>query len=372
MLEAVPDAIVLVDELGTIVLVNVQAEALFGYPRDELMGQPVTLLMPQRFRDGHSALRERYMERPAVRSMGVGLDLRGRRKDGSEFPVEVSLSPFDTGEQVLTVSAIRDVTERRDAEDARMRLLEEQGRREQAEAALREREIFLSVAAHELRTPLTGLIGYTQLASRRAAQSDRLEGAHLEHLRGTLDTITEQANRAGRLVAQLLESARLLSGQFELHRAPCDAGGAVLTAVEMARMAAEHPSRIRLDVRDEMRIDVDQDRFGQVLLNLLDNACRYSDERSAIDVRVLHAGQHACITVRDHGIGVPEHARDSLFEPFTRVHSAEYRSGLGLGLYLSRAIIEAHGGTLSAEFPPDGGSIFVIAMPLMAAVPARR
>src|SRR3989338_11586081 len=155
LLEAAPDAIVIVDGRGRITLVNAQTETLFGYSRDDLLGQPVELLVPERFRDRHGAHRDRYGADARTRSMGDGLDLTGRRKDGSEFPVEISLSPLKVDEDVLVISIIRDLTERKSAEE------ELRVHKALLERKVREMDDFLHVVSHDLKEPLRGIEAFS-------------------------------------------------------------------------------------------------------------------------------------------------------------------------------------------------------------------
>jgi len=162
LLEAAPDAMIVVDGRGRMEMINAQAERMFGYAREEMVGQPVEMLVPSRFRPAHMRHREAYASAPGTRPMGVGLDLYGRRKDGSEFPVEISLSPLHTDTGTLTISAIRDITDRKNAERDRARLIEE--RAAHADAS-RVKDEFFATLSHELRTPLNAILGWTTLLS---------------------------------------------------------------------------------------------------------------------------------------------------------------------------------------------------------------
>jgi signal transduction histidine kinase len=261
----------------------------------------------------------------------------------------------------------RDLTERRQAEEDRLRLLERE-RQARAEAAaaetlVRTQDEFLAVAAHELKTPMTGAKIAVQMLLRRFSQSGT---ADAEHIQRALRTIDQQINRLSRLVGELLETARLQSDRLGLDRSPTDVAALVRSAVEQApaRMSRHELS---LSTPAELWAEVDATRLEQVVANLLDNALKFSPQGGRIEVALQRTtAEHLQVTVRDHGIGVPEEHRSHLFERFYQAHASTHRSGLGLGLYISQKIVARHGGTIRAEFPADGGTRMVVTVPLQS------
>jgi signal transduction histidine kinase len=236
--------------------------------------------------------------------------------------------------------------------------------RQVVEDALQMREEFLSIASHELKTPISALSGQAQLVLRRYKRSAELDPGQVTR---ALESIIGQAGKLSRLIAQLLDISRIEAAKLIIEREPTDLVALVEEAADRTRAISEHHP-ITVQAPPRLEADVDPLRLEQVLTNLLDNAVKYSPDGGPIEVEVAATGDgFATISVRDHGLGIPPEKRDQIFERFYQAHTGAQRGGLGLGLYISHQIVEQHGGELAAEFPADGGTRFIVRLPLHAA-----
>lgn len=261
-----------------------------------------------------------------------------------------------------------EVAQRAHAEERLREALEaERVARAAAEGALALRDEFLSVAAHELRTPITALTGHAQLAARRIERDGDLPP---ERVHQTLQVITGQASKLTRLIGRLLDVSRLQSGQLALEREPTDLA-ALVQQVVSAVQAASSRQVIRVEAPASLEARLDPLRLEQVLTNLLDNAIKFSPNRDPIDVVLVRPEPGVAeLSVRDRGLGIPPEKRGQIFQRFYQAHAGDNRSGLGLGLYICRQIVELHGGAIQVDFPADGGTRFTVRLPLTADEPA--
>ena len=352
LLESAPDAIVIVDDTGKIQLINAQTENLFGYSRGELIGQPIEMLLPGRFHERHVSDRQSYSRSPHPRAMGAGLDLYGRRKDGTEFPVEVSLSPIETEQGSLISSAIRDVTTRRLAEQQIQKLNTELNEKvTQLEASNKELEAFSYSVSHDLRAPLRHIDGFSRILKED-------HGADIpEDAKRYLDRILDAATNMGQLIDDLLNLARI--GRKEMIRRLTSADKVFQQA--MADLPSHSDQRdIEWKTEPLPEVDCDPGLLKLVFANLLSNAIKFTRPRqpAVIEVGTRQVDGKTIFFVRDNGVGFDTKYADKLFGVFQRLHRQEEFEGTGIGLATVQRIIHRHGGTIWAESELGRGAVF--------------
>ncbi|MGQ0534554.1 MAG: sensor histidine kinase [Methanobacteriota archaeon] len=367
LLEAAPDAVLVADADGRIVVANAQAERMFGYTRAEVVGQKIEMLLPERFRERHMGHRSAYAAAPKTRPMGTGMELFARKKDGTEIPVEVSLSRLATRDGLLVTSVLRDLTERKRTEAAERAAFESRVEIERLREMDGLKTHLLNTASHELNTPLTPLKLLIHRLKREHA------GPLTAGQRRTIDILDRNIERLSVLVRNMLDVSRIQAGRLKLDLAPVDVNRAISEAAE----TFEEPARVagvelRSFTTPGIVVRADVGRLTQVLFNLVSNALKFTPAGGRITIESAREGPEAVIRVRDTGAGLSEDQRARLFQPFVQVHDTTRTGpgGTGLGLYISRGIVEALGGRIRVESDgPRKGSTFVVTLPLAAPPP---
>jgi two-component system sensor kinase FixL len=353
--EASPSGTVLVDDHGRVMLVNAHAERLFGWARDELIGKNVEVLVPERFASSHPPDPTNFLARPEARAMGADRELFGRRKDGSEFPIEIGLNPIQTPRGLLVLANIVDISARLAAEEVTRRS------REQVELLSRVSLLGEMTAslAHELNQPLAAIVN-NATAAMQYLEQNRLNPEQLQDI--LTDVVAD-----GRRACEIMQNVRSAIKKGSAICGPINLNDVVKAVAHTVRAdAAARSCRIELSMtKDLPAIEGDPTQMQQVLINLMHNA--FDAVRDAIpsrrvaDIATDYNDDGAIsVAVRDYGSGISETTRERLFEQFFTTKD----DGLGMGLAIVRSIIEAHGGTVAAENAKGGGARFYFRLPV--------
>jgi len=340
VVESSPNGLLMVDEQGTIRMVNRQIDQLFGYERVELIGQPVEILVPQRMRSHHPGDRAEFIAHSETRAMGKGRDLYGVRKDGQEFPLEIGLSPIRTPNGLNVLASVVDISERK-------RIQEHLQKAER----LAELGTLASGMAHEIGTPMNVILGRAEYLLQRTADEGMKKG---------LVTIVSQVERITKVMNQLLAFARRRPAE----QRAVDLREVVEDSLEMFQERIAHSS-ITVEKSIEANlpaVHADRDQLIQVLINLVVNSLHAMPEGGRLTLSLAREGRYVCLGVSDTGHGMPEEICAKVFEPFFT--TKDFGKGTGLGLTVVKGIIEDHGGTIEVESVVDKGTTFWIRLPL--------
>ncbi len=339
--EACPSGMVMTDHDGKMVMVNTETERLFGYRRDELLGQPIEILVPSGLRHRHAQHRANFACRPEERRVGGSRELSGLRKDGTEFPVEIGINPIQTGEELLVLSVVVDISERKRIE----RLKDE----------------FVSTVSHELRTPLTSISGSLGLLVGGGA------GKLPETAERLLTIAQANSQRLVRLLNDILDIEKIESGKLAFDLEKIAIRPLIAQAIESIRGFAEgYGVRVRLEAgSDSADVRADSYRLLQVITNLLSNAIKFSPRGQKVTVAIQGDPDTVRISVRDYGPGIPQDFKPRVFEKFAQADTsdARHKGGTGLGLSIVREIVTRMGGQVDFEDAPGGGTIFRVTLP---------
>lgn len=377
------EGILVVDDKGQIVSVNPSAERLFGYEKSELQGKRIEMLIPQRFSQEHQQHREQYHERPRARSMGLGMELFGLKKDGTEFPVEISLSPYTSEKGRFVIAFIIDVSIRKQAEEKlknysaeleqqvrnRTLILEEaidelqKTKKELNEALAKEKDLnelksrFVSMASHEFRTPLATILSSLSLVTRYGEMGDtEKQMKHIERIKSSINNLTDILN-------DFLSISKLEEGCVENNPEPMDIEEYVLAAIsELQNIAGE--SGIVYTHEGRKNVTFDPKLLRHIFYNLVSNAIKFSTNRGPVEVSTVVKDGMLTLTVRDKGIGISKEDQEHLFERFFRGQNATHIQGTGLGLNIVARHVELMGGTIKLQSKEFEGTTVTVRIPV--------
>lgn len=349
VVEASPSGMVMIDQSGTIRLVNAETESLFRYTREQLIGEPVELLIPTRFCEIHPVLRDTFFESPTARSMGHGRELFGMRQDGSEFPIEIGLNPVQIGDEMFVLSSIVDITERKAAESEIQRINIEVGQKNE------ELQQFVYTVSHDLKSPLVTLEGFVGFLR------EEIENNNLDEVGNCLNRIERSTARMGQLIDDLLQLSRV--GQVRNDPEPVDLNRLVADIAIDLGTQIEKAGFVLTVEPDLPTVSVDRIRIAQVFENLITNALKYGGgaDQPEIEIGVRESPQEVVVFVRDNGAGIAKEHQDRIFAPFERLQSGE--EGTGIGLAIVHRIVQINGGSVRINSEPGQGAEFCLEFP---------
>jgi two-component system sensor kinase FixL len=345
------DGIVVIDERGTVQVYNNACEHLFQYHADEVVGQNVKLLMPSPYRDEHDAYLDRYNRTGEARIIGIGREVQGRRKDGSVFPMNLSVGAGMLGSKRIFVGIVHDITERK-SDEARLQRLQDELNHV---ARLTEMSQFSAALAHELNQPLAAIVNYMNVAKRLLTSPDTQARAQ-----EALAKAGDQAQRAGQIIRRLRDFVE----KRDSKRAVENINAIAEDAIALAMVGTK---AVDITVRTEFAphsppVLVDRVQIQQVLVNLLRNASEAMADSPRRELTITTAaidGVAVEVSVADTGPGIPEEVAKQLFKPFVTTKPG----GMGIGLAISQSIVEAHGGSLGMTPNQGGGTVFRFRLP---------
>ena len=397
LFENATEGIILTNNAGTIVMVNPAAEKMFDYNRDELIGKPIEILIPDKYKPHHHDLRKGFYKHPSNRSMGVGRDLRGRKKDGSDMPVEVSLSHYQRDGDMFVIAFVVDITERKKIEqrmleqkdqlekitdkirqlnaeleikvEERTMILKEalqkleQSQEELNEALDKERQLneiksrFVSMASHEFRTPLTTVLSSASLLSKyKGGDEQEKRDKHISKIKNSVNNLND-------ILEDFLSLGKLSEGRLDLKTEPVSIRFGITETIEELKPLKKNGQHFILEVDDAIIANTDKKLLHNIFINLLSNAIKFSEENKPITVVAKEDGELIEICVSDQGIGIGMDDQQHLFSSFFRGANAINIQGTGLGLHIVKRYVDLLGGEVSLQSELNKGTTIKIKIP---------
>ncbi|HEY0031030.1 MAG TPA: PAS domain-containing sensor histidine kinase [Bacteroidia bacterium] len=377
------EGILVTNDKGEITRINPSAEKLFGYEKDELLGQKIDALVPTRLMGKHINHREKYSHNPHARSMGLGMELYGLKKNGTEFPVEISLSPYESGTEKFVIGFVVDITVRKQAAEKlknysaelekqvknRTLILEEaiqeleKTKKDLHNALDKEKELnelksrFVSMASHEFRTPLTTMMSSLSLVTKYGEHNDKENQVkHVSKIKTSINNLTDILN-------DFLSVSKLEEGKVENMPETINLKSFVSDIIaEMRTMATQGQQLVQAHTGNETG-NIDKKLLKNILFNLISNAIKFSPDNESIEIRTQVLNSSIKISVSDKGIGISKDDQKHLFERFFRGHNATHIQGTGLGLNIVTKYVELMSGSIDFESEENKGTTFTIIIP---------
>lgn len=384
LFEYTTEGIIIANQSGTIIRANPSSEKLFGYDKGELLNQKIEILVPNKFSHTHEKHRDNYNKNPHPRSMGKGLDLYGKKKDGHEFPVEISLSHYKTNDEMFVIAFIIDRTERKEAEERikrvnaelelkveeRTKILKEtlhqlEASKDELSAALeKEKELndmksrFVTMASHEFRTPLSTILSSASLIGKyKNTEEEEKRHKHVDRIKSAVTNMTLILN-------DFLSAGKLEEGKISVNLVSIDIPAYINESLNELSNFLKPGQVVNYSHQGEKNFFCDKQFLKNMVINLVSNASKFSSENKDIDITTVNTNDELQLIVKDSGMGIPADEQNDLFERFFRAKNALNIQGTGLGLSIVSKYVEVLKGTIKFESELNKGTIFYINLPL--------
>lgn len=384
LFEYTTEGIIIANQSGTIIRANPSSEKLFGYEKGELLNKQIEILVPDKFSRSHQKHRDNYNQNPHPRSMGKGLDLYGKKKNGHEFPVEISLSNYKTNGEMFIIAFIIDRTERKESEEKikrinaelelkveeRTKILKEtlhqlETSKDELSAALeKEKELndmksrFVTMASHEFRTPLSTILSSASLIGKyKTTEEEEKRHKHVDRIKSSVTNMTLILN-------DFLSAGKLEEGKISVNLVSIDIPSFINDSLSELSNFLKPGQVVNYNHKGGKTFFCDKQFFKNMIINLVSNASKFSAENKTIEILTINTNNELQLIIKDKGIGIPIDEQKKLFERFFRAKNASNIQGTGLGLSIVAKYVEILNGTIKFDSELDKGTTFYINLPL--------